>query len=298
MFVIGECIVKIILNIVMTTMMICLLNLNITGLKLHEILGIAVFFLFLFHIILNFKWVKSITKNLFKNTINSKAKIMYAIDILLLVLVILTVLTGVLISKHIFTDIATSNITATSHRHHSLAYLLGITLIIHIGLHWPSIRNGIKIKKDSFVEKMVICGFLLVIGITLLYSDTIKKLIIPKKEIVAPYQYEIEYNESTQNHTIITSEENQEEVITGENSLTTEKNEDISIQNDVTPTPDIPTLEEYLSKLICTACGRHCLLTNPECGKGRREQQEEVQEYNQLYGVSETYGADSFHTRN
>ena len=298
MFVIGECIVKIILNIVMTTMMICLLNLNITGLKLHEILGIAVFFLFLFHIILNFKWVKSITKNLFKNTINSKAKIMYAIDILLLVLVILTVLTGVLISKHIFTDIATSNITATSHRHHSLAYLLGITLIIHIRSHWPSIRNGIKRKKDSFVEKMVICGFLLVIGITLLYSDTIKKLIIPKKEIVAPYQYEIEDNESTQNHTIITSEENQEEVITGENSLTTEKNEDISIQNDVTPTPDIPTLEEYLSKLICTACGRHCLLTNPECGKGRREQQEEVQEYNQLYGVSETYGADSFHTRN
>ncbi len=297
MFVIGECNVKIILNIVMTTMMLCLLNLNITGLKLHEILGIAVFLLFLFHIILNFKWVKSITKNLFKNTINSKAKIMYAIDILLLVLVILTVLTGVLISKHIFTDIATSNITATSHRHHSLAYLLGITLIIHIGLHWSSIRNGIKIKKDSFVEKMVICVFLLVIGIILLYSDTIKK-IIPKKEIVAPYQYETEYNETTQNHTIITSEENQEEVITEESSLTTEKNEDISIQNDITPTPDIPTLDEYLSKLICTGCGRHCLLTNPECGKGRRKQQEEVQEYNQLYGVNETYGANDFYTRN
>ena len=288
---------KIVLDIVMTIIMICLLNLNITGLKHHEIFGIVIFFLFLFHKILNFRWIKSITKSLFKNTINSKAKILFIVDIIALVLVLLTVITGVLISRCILTDITTNNMTATIHRHHCLAYLLGITLMIHICLHWSFIRNGLKIKKDSFIEKIVLCIFVLVVSITLLFSDTIKKLIVPKKEIVAPFQVETEYNESTHNE-ILVSEDKQEDFTEEESPLTSEGNEDITIQNDVTPTPDIPTLEDYLSKLFCTGCGRHCLLTNPECGRGRREQQEKVQEYNQLYGTNETYGTNDFYTRN
>lgn len=287
---------KIILDIVMTIIMICLLNLNVTGLKYHEIFGIIILFLFLFHKFLNFRWIKLNIKSLLKNNTNPKVVTMLIVDIIMLLLVALTVSTGILISKHILTDIATCNMTATIHRHHSLAYLLGTVLIIHIGLHWSSIRNGIKIKKDSLVEKILVLGVVLVIGITLLCSDTIKKLILPKKEIVAPYQYETENNDSPQNHTL-TDEDNQEKIIKEEYSLPIEDNDGVSIQNEPTPTPDIPTLEDYLSKLFCTGCGRHCLLTNPECGKGRREQQKEVQEYNQMYGTNETYGSNDFYTR-
>lgn len=281
---------KIILDIAMTTIMICLLNLNVTGMKWHEILGIAIFFLFIFHKLLNFRWIKSVVKSLSKKRINSKAEILCIIDVILVVLVTVTVLTGVLISKHVLVDITTNNITATSHRHHSLAYLLGITIIIHIGLHWSSIRNRIKIQKDSFIEKIVLCGFVLIISVTLLYSDTIKKLIIPKKEEVYPYQVEIECNKNIQEQTLIDTDK-QETYATEDDALESEKNEEVSIQDDIPTTPDIPTIDEYLSKLFCTACGRHCILTNPECGRGRRKQQEEVQEYNNMYGVNESYGA-------
>lgn len=288
---------KIILDIAMTTIMICLLNLNITGMKWHEILGVAIFLLFILHKFLNFRWIKSVIKSLSKKRMNSKAEILCVVDIFLLVLTILTVLTGVLISKHVLVNITTTNITATSHRHHSLAYLLGITLIIHMGLHWTSIRNRIKIQKDSFVEKIALSSFVLIISIALLYSNTVKKLIIPKKEVVFPYQVETEYNKNTQEQPLINNDK-QETHTTEDDSLASEKNEEFSLQDDTPTTPDIPTIDEYLSKLFCTACERHCLLTNPECGRGRREQQEEVQQYNDMYGVNESYGATEFYTRN
>lgn len=100
---------KIILDIVMGIIMICLMNLSFTGIKVHEILGIVVLFLFIFHKILNFKWIKSITINLFKKGIKTKTKIMYAVDIILLILVILNVITGILISTCILTNITTNN---------------------------------------------------------------------------------------------------------------------------------------------------------------------------------------------
>lgn len=85
------------------------MNLSFTGIKVHEILGIVVLFLFIFYKILNFKWIKSITINLFKKGIKTKTKIMYAVDIILLILVILNVITGILISTCILTNITTNN---------------------------------------------------------------------------------------------------------------------------------------------------------------------------------------------
>lgn len=288
---------KIILDIVMTISMVCLLNLNITGLKLHEMLGVGICFLFLFHKILNFKWIKAMTKSLFKNNISSRAKTMYIIDTVLIVLVILTVYTGILVSKHILIGVTTTNITATIHRHHCLAYLLGVTLLIHIGLHWPFIRNAVKIKKDSIMEKIVLCVITLILGIVLLDSNAIKKLIIPKKEINYPYQVETTQDEDTQNYTLPNGEE-KEELTIETDILPSDDNEEQYSQDNEASIKDIPTIEDYLSKLICTACGRHCLLTNPECGRGRREQLVEVQEYNQLYGTNETYGTGESYTRN
>lgn len=44
---------KVILDIVMLVLIILLMKINITGSKLHEIFGIIIFILFLFHKILN-----------------------------------------------------------------------------------------------------------------------------------------------------------------------------------------------------------------------------------------------------
>lgn len=300
---------KVILDIVMGIFMICLMNLSFTGIELHEILGIGVFFLFLFHKILNFKWIKSITMNLLKKGIKTKIKIMYIIDILLLILVILNVMTGILISTHILTNITTSDIGMTSNWHHFFAYWLAIVLLIHIGLHWELIRNAVKIKKDSFIEKIVLGIITVVIIVVLFKSNIIKKLMIPKKEI--SLQYETENIESTQNNALQRDDEKQENGKTQnhilqdndvkqenedtKNSISqkdnddNEEQEDENTQNNTSMVIERPTIEEYLSKLFCTGCSRHCPLTNPSCVRGLNRQTQEVQEYNQIYGTNETY---------
>lgn len=263
---------KIILDIVMGIIMICLMNLSFTGIKLHEILGIVVFFLFIFHKILNFKWIKSITINLLKKGIKTKTKIMYVIDIILLILVILNVVTGILISTHILTNITTNNIRTTSQWHHFFAYWLAIVLLVHIGLHWEFIRNAIKIKKDSLTEKIMLGVIAVIIIVVLLKCNIVKKLMIPRKEI--GLHYEVENTEKPINNTSPKEDESDKDKNTQTNSSTV---------------TDKPTIEEYLSKLFCTGCGRHCPLTNPACGQGMSRQQQEIQEYNETYNTNETY---------
>ena len=53
---------KIILDIIMTILIIILMKISITGLKLHEIIGIIIFFLFIIHKILNYKYFNFILR--------------------------------------------------------------------------------------------------------------------------------------------------------------------------------------------------------------------------------------------
>ncbi len=46
---------------------------------------------------------------------------------------------------------------------------------------------------------------------------------------------------------------------------------------------DVPTLEEYLSKLICTGCSRRCPLTALKCGRGTTYKNAAISEYEALY---------------
>lgn len=245
------------LDMVMTIVFICLLNTNYTGIKLHEILGIFLFWLFLYHKLLNYKWIKSITQNLFKRHLNKNVKIKYIVDIGLLLLVFLNVITGILISTYIFTGIETRNIATTSNLHHIFAYLLLVLLIVHVGLHWTLVMNSLKVIKHHSKDKIVISIIMLILIGTILGSNTIKKLITPKKSGNSPYHSE---------------------------NLT-----DNNIQNELLVDAEKPSLKDFLSKMICTGCERHCLLTIPECGRGIKEQQEQVEIFNHENNSNETY---------
>ena len=63
-------------------------------------------FVFIIHKAINIKWVKFVCKN-FKQT-NFKAKFMLILDIILFILVTLNVVTGILISKVLFSSLGVS----------------------------------------------------------------------------------------------------------------------------------------------------------------------------------------------
>lgn len=268
---------KIILDIAMTLIMVCLLNTNITGFLLHEILGIGIFFLFAFHKLFNFKWIKAITRKLFKGSTKPRTRLLYLIDVLLLVLATANVLTGILVSTRILTGIAAKDIYFTSQLHHFLAYCLSLVLVIHIGLHWSYLCKAMKIKKDSLTEKLL-CGVIAAtLFLILLGSNTVKKFFVPQPAPDFHYQAE---KESTAPET------------EAENLEDNQEPQDTTAPEDAPTEPDIPTLQQFLSNLVCTGCGRRCLLTNPVCGKGRNQQEQAIQEYNQTYQLSETYAAE------
>lgn len=318
---------KIILDIIMTLIMLCLINSNLTGVALHEILGIIIFFLFFFHKLLNFKWIKAVTGNLFKKSANTKTKWMYAIDLLLLILATLNVATGILISTFVLTEIEATDIYATSQLHHILAYLLGITLIVHIGFHWAYLRNSLKLTKNGLGEKIVLGALATIFAITLLESNTLKKYWIPRQEPDSAYPAELQATDppdptegkkpdptkpqnptegkkpdptqsqdSTEGDT--EPQESQQPTESPETAPTEDHLEDDeSLPIQPSTAPDIPTLEEYLSKIVCTGCGRRCLLTNPACSRGRDKQQNAVQEYNQTYDANESYSSGNSRPR-
>lgn len=49
---------------------------------------------------------------------------------------------------------------------------------------------------------------------------------------------------------------------------------------------DMPTLDEYLSKLVCSGCGNHCQLTGLRCDRGTQYKNGVVAEYQETYRQS------------
>ena len=281
--------IKIVLDIIMFISMILLMKTNITGLQLHEILGICLFIIFIIHKIINFKWVKSVGKNILNKNMKSKSKIMFSLDLILFVFIILNVITGILVSKFILVSITANNIETVTILHKFFAWWSLILISIHIGLHWENFVNYFERKFKSLKENKIlhILFILLYITITIIgiwsisrasvYSKLILKIHNEQKNSVEIKNYDSpqQYRERKFKNQKSQEEQKNDYLINNE----TQKNSS-SIDN----TTNIPTLEEYLSQFTCDGCRKQCSLLNPSCEIGKKEREEKIQEYYQKYG--------------
>lgn len=145
---------KILLDIIMIILMIILMNLKIVGLKLHEMIGISIALLFIIHKIINYKVLKSM-KNLFlKNKLKAKSKIMFILDIILFILVVLSIITGIMISKVLFSiPLIKRDLFITLH--HFFSWWSFILISIHLGIHLDIFINYLKKKILIFNNKIL-----------------------------------------------------------------------------------------------------------------------------------------------
>jgi len=90
------------LDVAMTILFVTLIYAYDTGLVFHEIVGLSISALFASHILLNWSWVKNITKNLFNRRLKVSAKLKYALNATTFLTVATVIITGILISKVIF----------------------------------------------------------------------------------------------------------------------------------------------------------------------------------------------------
>lgn len=118
----------------------------------HEWLGISVGILFIAHNILNYRWYKTLLKGKY----SAVRMVQLVINILLLLVMLLCMVSGILVSQHIFAVGNGSAIELGRHLHLTATAWGFILMSVHLGLHWPSFSAVHKKIQADKKEKKVI----------------------------------------------------------------------------------------------------------------------------------------------
>ena len=120
------------LDIAMTVLMPLLMAYSLIGETFHEIIGTLIFILFILHHVLNRKWSEA----LFKGRYSPGRVFRTAINALLFAFMILQPLSGILMSKHLYTFLPSLPLSAQARSVHMLLAYWGYVLLnIHAGTH-------------------------------------------------------------------------------------------------------------------------------------------------------------------
>ncbi|MEQ8174510.1 MAG: DUF4405 domain-containing protein, partial [Syntrophomonadaceae bacterium] len=135
---------KLILDIVLTVLFLILIDPKNTGYSFHEIAGLSMAVLFSVHLLLNWKWVRSTTNNLFRSRLKGRSKLYYILDLISLLSVATIIFTGIEISRVVFA----SGSGAANHAyvvvHKWVSYFCLGLFGVHATLHWRFIVNTLR----------------------------------------------------------------------------------------------------------------------------------------------------------
>lgn len=137
-------IIKLVLDILMALVFAVLFNKNVLGGQaFHEVVGLAVGAAVILHKLLNKNWITGVTKKLFSPSLPVRTKVAYFFDILLLISMAATIITGILMSEFVFAAFIQAD-KGMKGLHNLAAYLSLLFLGVHIGLVWDKVRNILK----------------------------------------------------------------------------------------------------------------------------------------------------------
>lgn len=261
---------KLIFDLIMAMLWITLMIYSLTGAYWHEVLGLLILVLFGIHLIYNMKKMKREIPRMFRPGKRAMTQ-RYVVDFALLFFGFFTGISGVLISKEILTGIAAANIPLWTLLHVWSSYITLALIAGHVGQHLNVI---IAVLSKPFKHHPAF-------GRT---AKSIWNLVIVG---VVLYGFVANANVDYASGVPVPSTTNQSETQESASELPQTNTADT-----------VPTLSEFLSGLICTACHRNCPLTAPQCGRGDAQVQTAEEEYTELYGsVSEiqiTVGGTSY----
>lgn len=151
--------VKTTLDILMTGALPVLLAYSLAGETLHEIVGTVMLVLFITHHVLN----RKATAAMFKGKQTPVRMLGMIVNLLLFVIMICLPISGIVLSKHLYTWLPTDGLSAIARTVHLLLSYWGFALLsFHLGLHADLWLNRLKKRKTVFI--------LLAIAITLITS--------------------------------------------------------------------------------------------------------------------------------
>ena len=138
------------------------------GSMFHEIVGLAIYGVVVTHLLLNARWVKSVTLKVFSRKLPNKTRISYFLNVLLFVCVTFIVFSGVVISKSLFPGINLGNEMWFKLTHTSVSFFSLIIIGIHLGLNWPWVMNQVKNLLGIQLTKTLLQAIVRIAVITIL----------------------------------------------------------------------------------------------------------------------------------
>lgn len=135
--------IKIVVDVLMTLAILFLMSYELLGTQQHEIVGAVMFVLFVIHHILNVNWAKNLTKGR-----QTPIRIFQNILVLLVLISLIgSMISGVMISRHLFIFLSLPYTAAAGRIHMLSAYWGFIFMSMHLGLHFNMILQMLKKKK-------------------------------------------------------------------------------------------------------------------------------------------------------
>lgn len=149
-------------DILMTAALPVLMCYSIVGETAHEIIGIAMFALFILHHILNFGW----TKALFKGKYPPKRIVGTIVNAAVLICMLGLMYSSIVISKHIFTFLNLGGAMTARTIHLLCAYWGLVLMSVHLGMHISQMAARMKLRSKALIWKLrIIFGVVGVVGI-------------------------------------------------------------------------------------------------------------------------------------
>lgn len=147
--------IKIITDILMLVVLLLLMGYSLIGEAFHEWAGCAMFALFLLHHGLNWNW----HKNLAHGRYSRVRVLMTATNAGIFALMMAQMVSGVMLSMHIFTTWNAGTSIGTGRLIHlAVPYWLFALTAIHLGLHWGNLLKVFRHRNSSLFPGWLIWG--------------------------------------------------------------------------------------------------------------------------------------------
>ena len=125
--------------------MVLVLAPQTTGIPIHEWASFLIIIPLFLHLILDWEWIVSVTKRIFKR-VNGEMRFNYILDWILFVLFVMATFTGVVISEAALPALGIQMTIDPfwSSMHDLSANLLMVIIGIHLAMHWKWIVTNVK----------------------------------------------------------------------------------------------------------------------------------------------------------
>ncbi|MEV5030240.1 DUF4405 domain-containing protein [Paenibacillus sp. LPE1-1-1.1] len=133
-------IIRLFIDVTMTVLMLVAMAYQMTGILIHEVVGVILLVLFIAHNILNRRWYKTLLKGKF----DLRRILSIMVNLLFLVSMAAVLISSIPISREVLTFIPIKNDTIFMQIHVMTSYWGFIIMAVHIGMSWGTIINAMR----------------------------------------------------------------------------------------------------------------------------------------------------------